>query len=140
MTLALHSPLRQFHREPASHKPFEFYRSSTVRAAQSSSISNTGGWLIVPPPHAKKLSDLPFKQSHISDAMPRTNQLNASRLHFIRLHILQVKTLPCIQCIPWLNRFFSSPSGNDSTPSRRSVASDTLRIQPAVRSCSPLTR
>ena len=71
---------------------------------------------------------------------PRTNQLKASRTHFINLHILQVKTLPCIQCIPWLNRFFSSPSGNASTPSRRSVASDTLRIQPAVRSCSPLTR
>ena len=45
---------RQLRRATSRHKTLEFYRSSTVQAAQSSSISGTGGWLIVPPPHAKK--------------------------------------------------------------------------------------
>ena len=40
--------------EANSNRSFEFYLSSTVQSAQSSSISGTGGWLIAPPPHAKK--------------------------------------------------------------------------------------
>ena len=40
--------------------------SSTVQAAQSSSISGTGGWLIAPPPHAKK--NYPIFHSLISPA------------------------------------------------------------------------
>lgn len=34
---------RQLRRATSRHKTFKFYRSSTVQAAQSSSISNTGG-------------------------------------------------------------------------------------------------
>ena len=46
---------RQLRRATSRHKTFEFYLSSTAQAAQSYSISNTGGWLIAPPPHANKI-------------------------------------------------------------------------------------
>ena len=55
---------RQLRRATSRHKTLEFYPSSTVQAAQSSSISGTGGWLIAPPPHAKKI----YPAFHSSDS------------------------------------------------------------------------
>ena len=61
-----------------------------VQAAQSSSISGTGGWLIAPPPHAKKnLSELSFSKP--ATAITCSEGVGELRVEELRVEELRVE-------------------------------------------------
>ena len=96
----------------ANHRFFEFYFSSTVQAAQSSSISGTGGRLIAPPPHAKKLSNLPFSHFPRGNSPAPTPHLTSQQLnhHHSTNHATQSK-------LTFLRRRPASPAPCPQPPS-----------------------
>ena len=74
--------------------------SSTIQAAQSSSINGTGGWLIVPPPHAKKIYP-PFHSSNPPYPLPTAAHRPTTNLSMQIIHMHIVHFFSSTAAITW---------------------------------------